>query len=568
MYFTSGNKSNPAQTERVKGGACLDDIVETEQRIPRFDEDMQQYIKTEADNLTIAVRRTEKQYGAHIARIRYLSNASITLYPEFYPEVLPQNDPTITRRGFEGQRVGTSATGTSVLTTFLDENGNTYDKTDAKGVVVTHTLFPDTDNIYTPEIWSEDLVVPDQVHTPTWVEGDISDRWQLLRFQRTAFPKSAKAQLKLKDNEQYSQLFRGWGPIDIAINGTHTFAGYITNRHPTLEGPQAYITSQVSIKDMWERLEDTVVPSYDFLEGRQLLDVFKDLIKKAGFFDADIEVQDPDNFLSSIEFVGFVNPNDQTKISRDGTVGEVLRFIIEAYVPITNRPIRVRWNGSKWIISIAPQYDGTEPTKKFILATAQGKATNLATDADRIAANDFYIIGNPEFTIEEPEFNTLFVRMIRGTSGAYQGLQATISAHEADPDSINDPDSFYYIGRIKHKIIQPPEIPIATDEIEITRITRNYYARHHRKFPLLEMKAEWREDVDIDDFIWVVGKNPAGNLVSYGVYRIEFFDVEVRFDIDDGRGTSGWNKIAGYACHFVGMYADATYPAFTSVLPT
>ncbi len=333
----------------------------------------------------------------------------------------------------------------------------------------------------------------------------------------------------------------------------------MTHRQPTLSGPLVVNEDQVSARDMWLRLNEYFVTDYQFLDGLNLLDVIQALIRRCGFLQAEISVYDPGDYLASIEFGGFSDPNDQKGINTEASVGDVLRDLLKLYTPL---PIRVRWVNGLWLIYLAPQYDpNTPPTIRFYL---ESSLSEYVQDADRYAAYEYKIKSYPEWTIEEPDFNALIVRGATTTGNEAEAIEAVIPAIKSDARSVLDPLSPDFMGRVKTKIMGPPEVT-ASSQAELDRQARAYWDQNRRKPAILEFAGEWQPEIDVDQFIWVIGIDPDGYRVSYGAYRIEMIDVSIERDFDSRGGSdSRWSYEGNYTCVYVGSATDVDTPMFTA----
>ena len=513
-----------------------------------YDSDTNQWVKTKQGKLAVALRRDQWQYGFAFSKVRYPSTETLTTIPEQIPEVNPYNDPQTLFRGFYGQESADSSI-THLSSSFVNQEDAAWNKSVDKQLVMKIRFDSSVDNIYTPELWSYDLEVPEETHTPDWTPEDLSAKWTSLRFQRSVDPDVCVSEFRI-ENDNFDELFTGWGPVRIKYGTTVVFDGYIYRKQPTIETifgmnqgtTRALSTSAYSCRDMWLRLNEKYIPDFTFLDGLGLLDTIKKLIKRCGFLEDDIEVVDPESILASLTFEGFSDPNDQKGINQDGTVGDILRDILRYYGPL---PIRIRPVDGKWKIYLAPQYDsGTPPAKIF--QTFKEPST---TDSDRWAAGIYYIQSNPEFTVEEPFFNGLIARTSKGSADGAEGIQSVIPCGKTD-NGIADDTAFWFVGRAKLKIVAPPEITVAQSQIELAKLARFYYDRNSRTKAILEFMGEWTDDIDVDDFIWVQGYNDVSEKVSYGAYRIETIDVESRLDLSTH--DTRFSFQASYTCIYVG----------------
>lgn len=525
-----------------------------------YDSVHSQYVKTNTAQISIFGPTDVYQWGTVLSHVAYPATATLTTAPEVLPEVNADNDPIIRRIGFEGQYSG-SATPTSITTSYFNWDGTAWDKTADTKLVAQFVFAASSDLKYTPELWSYDLEVYSRTHTPSLTPVDLSAYWQYVRWQITTDPDVTSFEAKISRAADYDDIFKLGGSIQLKYGSDVVFDGYIERKQPVLEGPLAILTDQIEARDMWSRLNETYVDDYEFLDGLTLLSVLKALIKRAGFVDADINVDDPDGYIASLSFGGFTDPNDQNGLNSDASVGDVIREAVKGFGLY---PIRVRWSGGQWQIYAAPQYDSASPpTKKFYLRTSLMANAN-AGDSTRWAAHEYKITGNPEWTTL-PGFNGLIGRAATGTGQGAEGLQSTISAIEFDDASVNDPTYAEYYGRARIKKVTPPEMAFPQDQLTLDQHTRAYWDRFHKGVRALEFPGEWQPEIDVDDFIWVIGVDQSGNRVSYGAYRIDFIDIEA--DKDWSSRNMGWDVHGSYSCVYVGEATDGSTPMFTDVLP-
>jgi hypothetical protein len=545
-----------------------------------FDNTTQQYIKTKSAPLSVALRKYLHQYGFAWSKVRYLSSATLTTVPEHLPQPI-NNNPSFFTRGFAGQVDGTP---TKLTASFLNEKRNAWDKTKDTKLTMSYLLEPSGNGRYTPELWSVDMDIAEVIATPPWSAVDVSALWTYARFQRTTDLDNTRAEFKLSESyrrgavidDPFKNLMKIGGPCRMLYNGVVLFDGYVDTKQPTLEGFNALQTSQYTAKDMWIKLNEKRVDSYKFLDGLKLLAVLKALLRKCGIPDSDIEVIDPDGYIANLEFAGFQDPNDLKAINQNDTVGNTIRAILNAYGV---RPIRVRSVGGKMRIYAAPTYDPATPPTKYLYLCKSGTDIESMGDADRFAQSKYVATTSPEFTVEEPEFNSLMCRAADTSNNGAEAMQSVVHASYADPRSLTDPSYYWFIGREKFRILPVPEMVFANSQEELDKICYTHWKRFHRKRPILELGGEWGTEMDVDEFVWVVGVDPDGNKVSYGAYRIEHVDVEMswdpslnvwvpsptgEFDLDTEEKNGQWEAHANYTLSFVGKAANGTFPMFTT----
>lgn len=537
-----------------------------------WDNSSKQYVKTPASTIAVALRGLVWNYGFALARVRYPTAATLTVMPERIGEPHPKENPTLVWRGFDKQKVKATSTGPRLTSGYVSALTTTWDKNTDSMLVPYFTLTPDADQIYTPELWSYDLSIPEDVRTPGWVPQDISARYRYLRFTLTTELDQTTAQITLgdKDSSGVDTMLKNPGPIQIIVRdheGTETkvFHGYTMQCMPTLKNPGSAFV-QINARDMWSRLNEKYVGDFLFLDGSNVADGITNLLKRAGFASTNINLIDPDGYLRSLTFEGFVDPNDQKQFNQDCTVGDALREIFKAFSIF---PIRLRWYNDKWNIYLAPQWTpGTVPQIKFFAASTGHEQVQDTTDTHRWDHGFYKVTSDLEFTVAEPNFNGLLARSSDGTGKGSKAIESIIPATYVDSRSLTDPTYYYFMGRAKVKVLCPPELTAQTQK-ELDALSRIYWERNSKAPLILEFEGEWQPSIDVDDFVWVCGQDHQGNKESYGVYRIDNIDIEMDMDIsedataDHPAVNTGWSLNGRYTCVYVGKTNDPTYPMFT-----
>ena len=534
-----------------------------EQNPTSFDNITNQWVKTKAGTLWVGLRRYLHSYGFAWGRVRYATTADLALVPEVIPEPLDQADPTVTARAVFGQKSPADGSVTAISSSFVNEDDTAWAKSTDTKLVEKFTFTATTDRLYTPELWSCDTEIPEKTYTPPWTPEDVSDKWTYVRFQRSVEPDVSICELKLENTDAYPDIMHGWGPLRVEVETVGQFDGYVYSRQPTLEpvvnpaSTTAIVVTQIHAKDMWVRLNECPVSDWTFLDKTGVITAITKLIKRAGFLDADIVVTDPDGYLASLEIAGFIDPNDQKTFNQDATVGDALRELLKWFAI---RPIRVRWIDDHWSIYLSPEYDpASVPTKKLLLVEGASRSDNT-----RFTANEYKVLSNLQFTVEEPNFNGLICRTSTTVQEDARSVQSVIPAILGDPDSLSDPASYGFMGRAKYKIVAPPEITLAQTQIELDAMARAYWERNAKPGIILEFEGEWTKDVDADDFIWVIGLDESGARVSYGAYRIDHIDIEYKEDPTGASNDNRWRALGNYTCTYVGTATDGSTPMFTT----
>lgn len=599
-------KFSPRLTGSRLGKSFLYRISDSEGFNPPFDRKTGQYVKTYAAPVTIGTRAHNYSFGVGLAHVRYSKIVSeLVLYPEFLPELKPYAAPTQKYEGFAGATSDPSSIQpTAIDQSFTNELGFPYNSTKDTEIVAKYELTASSDGMYTPELWLQTFSIPEDVWTPPWPVEDLSKFWTKIRFQRSTTPDTQKAEIRYRfgqDDDRFSKLFVDGGkPIRFTIKGVPMFDGNIDVNRPTvgavivappsiMDSPVvADIMGQHTAHDMWARLNDTEVDSYEFLDGLNMVKVIVALIKKAGFRDSDINVIDPNGYIASYDFESFQNANDWKNINPDATCGAVLRELLKNY---WFKPIRVRWVDNQWLIYEAPTYTyvkNSPPAIQLAMVTPLG-----TSDTDRWSNHIYKVRGNFEIDNPEIDFNVLVARTIKEVGEGADGFEVTIPGNVLPTGdvnkydyfpyrSVNDPTYPWFIGSVKVKTIQPPEITLATSLPELAKLARIYFERYAKRRPTGNCRCEWQEEIDVDEFVWVTGLDNHGNPCSYGAWRVDDVDVEISQDFPDRSNAHDFpdwvnspfnNRDMSYTYDarlslvFVGLADSKDVPMFEGIFP-
>lgn len=359
----------------------------------------------------------------------------------------------------------------------------------------------------------------------------------------------------------FDQMLKPQGPpmcISIknaADSWVPVFEGYVTHKYVTMD--YLYVRERLECRDMWQRLKDTYLDNFDFLDGKNLRTIITTLLKAAGFLDSDITITDPDGDMTSLNFTGFKDPNDLKSIDPGKSVGEILKFIQDYF---WNRPLRIIWRAGGWDVYFGPLFDGTTPTIRF--ASHMTDAEHAQSDSTRRSSNLYKITGDLEFTVRPLEFNRLVVRTTTGVGSGAEGIQAVIAPTVSGSwfyKSVHDPTHPWFIGRTKSKVVVPPGAVLAQSKNELEIYARTYWDRYARLPMEAQFLGEYMPEIKVDDFCYVTGISPTSEKVCYGAYRIDRIDIELTNDNDTD---SRWHAQARYTVMFVGTVDVEDYPMF------
>lgn len=562
LAFTFTQAADPKKASRGslsvgEKDVFLYDINSGEEVTTPWDATINHWVKYPAAQVRIMLKKKYYTHTFQFARTTYPTESQ-TCYitPEIFPQVYNGVNPTLSTYGF-------TPAGSGFSSTFVNHKNTAWNSAVDTKLVPAITFQASSGGLYTPELWSYDVVRTPKVTTPDWSVEDVSDKWSKLQFTLGTESMSHPAQITLtRRDENYANLLKPQSPpVRISIKNNadswvNVFDGYVTHKYSTMD--YRYVRERYECRDMWQRLKDTYLDNFDFLDGKSLRAIIVALIKSAGFLDSDISITDPDGDMTSLNFSGFKDPNDLKSIDPGKSVAEIINFIQDYF---WNRPLRVLWKTGQWKVYFGPIFDGTTPTIRF---TSHLTNAELAqSDSERRTNNVYKITGDLEFTVRPLEFNRLIVRTTTGVGSGAEGIQAVIAPGYGNSwfhDTIYDPTSPWFTGRIKTKVVVPPGAVLAQSKNELEIYGRTYWDRYSRVPTELQVLGEYMPEIQPDQFVWVTGLNTSSEKVCYGAYRIDNINVEITMDhATDSR----WNMQARYTLMFVGVVDEEDYPMFT-----
>jgi hypothetical protein len=595
---------------------------------PSIDPSLNQVIKTQPAKAYVALRQGDIEDGTayafrlRLSRVRYQESATFDLLPEALGETKTPA-PQLVWRGFADFTLGGNPTQPQIGITAINEMGAAYVPGTSTYIGARVTMDASADRVYSPELWYWEGKIAEETHTPAWTPLDMSAKWTYLRIQRKASSEPCHFQGKFKRDSEYLNLFKSDGPIRVtaeSIDGTTEiplFEGYPLDRKPTLGGsstppnpsetpgpgdpeedppippnlPMAslLIEDEIDALDGWHKLNNTPIRRAVSIEGKSVGTVLEDLLNQAGYPDSELRIEDD---LYDIEIPGFTEPNALRVFAVDAFIGDGIKELIKPYGLGGYSDIRVRQVADPdwvdpgaapmvWSCYLAPIYDSaTPPTKAFYLDSSlipsithnegeEDEETVRRTDQERWEADPddgmrhYISTSTLELTIRKPDFNGLIARASTGTGEGADGLVCFIAP---DPRVLDDPDYILFEGQVRGYEIGPPEVTCQTYQ-ELERIARRYYDRAHEGLITTSIGGEFQPEIDADEFIAILGRNPEGEPVSYGAWRIIAIDAEIRED----HGNTRWSWYGNYALEYVGATPETGYyagfPMFTTILP-
>lgn len=530
-----------------------------------YDSILDQYVVSPPGKLALALNQADVDYRFQVFKIRYPADqVYFVRFSGFHlPNPIPGQTPVLVPYGFaHNEPAGAEAeefTGGGLIgMTLEDEDGGTWTDESTK-VCPRLSMAASIDGIYTPELyWIEARVNPD-IYVPPYVAQDVGGSWTYIRFQRTNAMRKARCELKLNDEARVQSITRRGGPIRVNIDGIPVWDGYVQSRKPTVG--LRFLETEVECFDMWDRLS---VPCghFEALDGKFVGDIISRLLRRAGFYAPQIEIVDN---LQGLRVGAFFEPQSLKLYDYGVTIAEALRDMADKYCIQGVERLRIRWNGLKWRVYLAPIGDtGADPTTIF---TSVKDIEPEGDDFDRWAAGYFRITSSLEWDIDLPEYNTLEMSIV--TSGGDAGVRTT-AFMPPRPEVLTDPTSQLFEGRKRILQVGVPE-STATSEEELNRQCRAKYDYDQRRCVGMSIQGEYQPILDADQEIAVVGRHPVSlEIVSWGVFRIEEIDVEItQDDTPEDLGFSRtWEWSGAYRLLWLRPTSgEFDYPMYDGILP-
>lgn len=564
---------------------------------PTWDASLNQWVKYPAAPLTIGLVSDDFDYNFLIAK-GYFPSSAIVFMAKEYPPAKPIWNGTIGIDThplfFDGQTEATGGSPAYGEVILYDQNGTPYTAASGNALVSAVTLWPSQNGVYSCELHAYGVSYPANVQTPDWTPIDVSADWQLIRFMLTTDLSPQRVEMKLIDDANYLTSLKMVGPCRIAgtdnSGNPFVFADFYNERkQSTMVGPSQLMLNQFEGLDMWDRLNTSPLLLKDLIEGSVVAETFKEAIEDAGFLDFEVFIDyaaSPE--LYGITFGKFTNPNDLLRPNTDATIGDFIRNTCEKLGAQYSPPIRVRWvndgsGGMHWRIYLGPIYGERtdflhgKVQHRFFLDDSLVSKETYGTEQVRFQAHDFMWTSQFEWTDNRPEFNSL-----EGDAATYGSRAEAHRRRIPPPDrALNDPTYFGFEGAERNKQIGVEKLQIASTGNATECILRQYYEQNYnlKRLRHVEGEGEWQPEIDVDDFFVVIGRaktdDPAmvpryleGDPVSYGAWRFEHIDIEIRhdFEVEDSVSTR-WEWAGSLTATYVGPYEDVTFNVNGDVFP-
>jgi len=576
---------------------------------PGFDARLNQWIKYPGGPITGALAVSGYSYDLILGAVVYTTDQEqFNCSPEFPPKIPTWNTPNLidtVAKGIDGQTESSGGIPASLTVQVRDGNNAAYVTTSGpKGKVAVASVYMNGSgsgptSLYTPELWSLGIGYGPQLQETSYSEYDASDLWQLIRFQRTTECEGGKIELKLIDDARWREFFTNDNPIQVTATDNATIPnvvviadGYVNRKDEGINGFNQLMVSQEPGSDtLWTRLDGTgTAGTVDAIEGSNIAETLVELIHHAGYDYSQIHVDYancPEFY--TMTFALFNNPADVLRPNENTTVGDFIRSTRKAFGVQFKPPLRVRQIEQDVYIYFGPVYTTGDPPLGFsgsvpaifylddtINMATVPFAADVSTEQKRYQARRYTLQGSFEPTNVKPDFNSIEFRNAKDLSGQEGGDMGFVAA---DPRIFTDPTWIGYEGVERCKIMGPEDFPMSNTSASLNQQVRlffdvNYNIKYCRT---LSMSGEWQPETDVDQFCIIIGRAQSddpdgnyfyGNPISYGVYRIEHIDVEIRHSeklINDPFFASRrWEWTGSYKFVFVDKDTWSGIPMWTS----
>lgn len=549
-----------------------------------WDDSFAQHIKTPPGHVTIAVPAVRTPAGGAPSYLPFVAwtfsrgmyeGGTVKLGPITLDEKRT-NPPELFMRGYFDYD-GTRPDAPRAIGTPKGRDGTPWMPANYLEGYMELQMLPSPSGRQSPELWHWDVGIPEATFTPPWEPIDRSADWSMIRLQLSARSEASRLEVKLH-NSPDSRIFFRPGPIRLEIDDVGVWDGYGIDREPTPEGPaggpgvKGRMREEIHAHDMWHRLNTTTIAREIAVDNRSVAFVLKKVIKRAGFRDSDFEI-DPD--LDDLFFGDFPSPDEVKSFNSDTYVGDVVRDI-QKFVNVQFADgLRVRWEDDLWKIYFATAWDQATlwPDNIILLdsslmAVWDGTPLPARTDtarwnADQLVNRERFLLAGNETSIEItsslPAFNCLEV--VAQTQGTGKG-DAVIGTIPKAPQTMADTNHPRFEGRIRKKIIAPPEALSAKDDAEIMKWARVIYDREQRRGITAQLGAEWQPFMRPDAFVMILGRNQEGEPCSYGCWRVERIDIQMDSDADIEGNDTSWKWEANYELVY---QAKTDHPLFPMI---
>lgn len=541
-------------------------------------------------------------YAIAMHRVRY-SAATVRLMPECLPRPLPSRTPELT---IYGKDLG----GGNITKNFISDTGAVWVPATDKRLVVEIGINPFGGNIYSPVVIGYEIYIAQTSYTPAATPIDLTGEWFSLSFTLSSEPAGSSLSASLRRFDDYDKLFKLDSSVRLLVDGVAVWDGYIERVTNTIEGTTGplmggtpahgvWMNTDLDAFDMWERLERTRLARYvpvhsltlQYLPSPNLWDGLADVINRAGM---DAHLPTGAEEIEDILLDPWQGIDQMPAPIEDSSAADCVRDFYNLCGMQNRAPITAQWDpvNSRMEVSLGPRYavdpqnptEGELPTvliclEEDIIEEIEGQVLTDAERWDTLADRQYLMArGNPEFPIVRGEYNALSAF---SSSSADQKARGYAVHIDPDPASLQDDTHIDYQAGVRTLTLPPNETAHAPTPIALEKLARHRYDRDCTTERHCYVPAEWQAWVSprmARPFVAVLGRNAAGEIVSYGAYRIVQIGVDLQADYDaaeqvgaGGVADRAFLWVGDYLLEYVGIadyvIGDVSIAMFSDVLP-
>lgn len=556
-------------------------------------------------------------YSIAMHKVRYPDSVTVALMPENLPRPIPEVAATAASNMWV---YGHDISGT-IVKAFTNHRNQAWTAASDRFVVPKITLSPFDSNRRAPYVIGYEFRWPSVTYTPVTTPIALDGNWVSIDFTLSEDPGGNSLSARLTRFAEFEHLLKLDATLRLTVDGEAVWDGYVEDLTNTIVGstgktitsptgvpddpetepdesteniPEHQVMMLTTIEgyDMWDRLERTKLPRYVGVHGlsayrdRNVYERVADVIERAGMVP-----NDAGSGLANLDLPYWQMIDEMPAIVEDSSAADEIREVVDAYGAQFRGPVRCIWNGTteEVDVTLGETYavDPNDPTEEelptliivldaTIIEEIEGSQLTDAQRWDDLADRQYlHALSDPEFTVRRGEYNAL--SMFSATSGDQHARGFAVHI-DPDPASLGDEDHIDFQAGVRTLALTPAEAGQGPSTGELARMARHKYAEFCTTERMLSLRAEWQPFVKPPMFAAILGRNPAGEIVSFGAWRIAHAHVELMADIDEspttGFGTHPdrrylWN--AEYTLFYEGVadyvIGEVTIPMFSEVIP-
>lgn len=552
-----------------------------------YSSELRQYLKTGSGAWSIALPRDSDCVGFAMNRMRF-SEAGFSLMPERIGEVRDGAAMQVDPIGFWGQRRGIwdeeagafLGPGSSVPgARAFAPSGEEFDSSVHTEVVGETWLRPSGDGVYSPEVWAFSYSLPPSLGMAEGEGVDLTSSLRVVRGGLSVKPDASYMEAEVKfEGDSVPTLLHTKGAVELTVDDNLLFEGHWDVSRSELQpldfqkGVEARV-EKIEAADLWGLANSVPASHFTALTNCTFSEVIREALLRLGASDEEILIDPELNALTLDGFVAaadeaipgshaYASASDWKIVNENGTVGDVLRALIERFGAQGlngGRELRVVRRNGTWHAYLSPMFEGVVEGQFF---STDGSHLAGLTDQERFEQNAFRMYSQPKVGLKHAEFNALQAYASVGSKADVEAVACFIAPN---PYDLSDPSSRDYCGVRKTLTLGPPNTALASSQNELERLARSLYDRDGKPKRKIQFEAEWNPAIQPDMFFELVvpapfdaedGRFSRGDAVSLGAWRLE----EIRYEISARDSeTNRFNWRAQYSASYCGEVGESAF---------